>query len=458
MTDVRRTAAVSPYPPPGYPGPATAIPNGWDIPNGVPPTPAAPPDEGLNAWDIARQQFDLAADRLGLGSDERAVLRNCKREFTVHFPVQMDDGSVRSFTGYRVQHNLARGPGKGGIRYHLQADLDEVRALAMWMTWKCAVVNIPFGGAKGGVAVEPRELSPTELEKLTRRYTLEIEPLIGPHSDIPAPDVNTDPQVMAWMMDTYSMHKGYTATAVVTGKPVSIGGSAGRIEATGRGCVFTIQQAAKRLGLDLTGSTVAVQGFGNVGSVVAQLLHDLGCRIVAVSDAEGGIADMRGLDPHRLLRHREETGSVVGFGDTTAITNAELLTFDCDILVPAALENQITAAVAERVQAKIVAEAANGPTTPEADAILRDRGIFVIPDILCNAGGVTVSYFEWVQDLQHFFWDEAEINRQLHRIMVRSFDQVYRMAQEHDVDLRQGAQMLAISRVAEATRLRGLYP
>ncbi len=458
MADVRRTAAVSPYPSPGYLDPDTAFPNGWDIPNGAPSVPAAPPHEGLNAWDIAQQQFDLAADRLGLGSDERAVLRNCKREFIVHFPVQMDDGSVRSFTGYRVQHNLARGPGKGGIRYHPQADLDEVRALAMWMTWKCAVVNVPFGGAKGGVAVDPHELSPTELEKLTRRYTLEIEPLIGPHSDIPAPDVNTDQQIMAWMMDTYSMHKGYTATAVVTGKPVSIGGSEGRNEATGRGCVFTIQQAAKRLGLDLAGSTVAVQGFGNVGSVAARLLHDLGCRIIAVSDAEGGIADMRGLDPRQLLRHREETGSVVGFGDTTAITNAELLTFDCDILVPAALENQITAEVAEQIKAKIVAEAANGPTTPKADAILRDRRVFVIPDILCNAGGVTVSYFEWVQDLQNFFWDEAEINRQLHRIMVRSFEQVYRMAQEHDVDLRQGAQMLAISRVAEATRLRGLYP
>ena len=458
MTDARRTAAVSPYPSPGYLGRTTAVPNGWAIPSVAPPAPATPSGEGLNAWDIARQQFDLAADRLGLGSDERSVLRNCKREFTVHFPVQMDDGSVRSFTGYRVQHNLARGPGKGGIRYHPQADLDEVRALAMWMTWKCAVVNIPFGGAKGGVGVDPRELSPKELEQLTRRYTMEIEPLIGPHSDIPAPDVNTDPQIMAWMMDTYSMHKGYTATAVVTGKPVSIGGSEGRNEATGRGCVFTIQQAAKRLGLDLAGSTVAVQGFGNVGSTAARLLHDLGCRIVAVSDSEGGVADPSGLDPHRLLRHRQETGTVVGFGSATEITNAELLTSECDILVPAALENQITAEVAEQIKAKIVAEAANGPTTPEADAILHDRRVFVIPDILCNAGGVTVSYFEWVQDLQNFFWDEAEINRQLHRIMVRSFEQVYRMAQEHDVDLRQGAQMLAISRVAEATRLRGLYP
>ena len=458
MTDARRTAAVSPYNSPGYLGRTTAVPNGWAIPSVAPPAPATPSGEGLNAWDIARQQFDLAADRLGLGSDERAVLRNCKREFTVHFPVQMDDGSVRSFTGYRVQHNLARGPGKGGIRYHPQADLDEVRALAMWMTWKCAVVNIPFGGAKGGVGVDPRELSPKELEQLTRRYTMEIEPLIGPHSDIPAPDVNTDPQIMAWMMDTYSMHKGYTATAVVTGKPVSIGGSEGRNEATGRGCVFTIQQAAKRLGLDLAGSTVAVQGFGNVGSTAARLLHDLGCRIVAVSDSEGGVADPSGLDPHRLLRHRQETGTVVGFGSATEITNAELLTSECDILVPAALENQITAEVAEQIKAKIVAEAANGPTTPEADAILHDRRVFVIPDILCNAGGVTVSYFEWVQDLQNFFWDEAEINRQLHRIMVRSFEQVYRMAQEHDVDLRQGAQMLAISRVAEATRLRGLYP
>ncbi len=458
MTDARRTAAVSPYPSPGHPDIATAAPNGSAIPSGAPPARTVSSGEELNAWDIARRQFDLAADRLGLSADERAVLRNCKREFTVHFPVQLDDGSVRSFTGYRVQHNLARGPGKGGIRYHPQADLDEVRALAMWMTWKCAIVNIPFGGAKGGVAVDPRELSPRELEQLTRRYTMEIEPLIGPHSDIPAPDVNTDPQIMAWMMDTYSMHKGYTATAVVTGKPVSIGGSEGRNEATGRGCVFTIQQAAKRLGLDLAGSTVAVQGFGNVGSTAARLLHDLGCRIVAVSDSEGGIADPSGLDPHHLLRHRQETGSVVGFGATTAITNAELLTSECDILVPAALENQITAEVAERIKAKIVAEAANGPTTPAADAILHDRQVFVIPDILCNAGGVTVSYFEWVQDLQNFFWDEAEINRQLHRIMVRSFEQVYRMAQEHEVDLRQGAQMLAISQVAEATRLRGLYP
>ncbi len=454
MTNNRRTAIASP----DYLGRTTAAPSGLGSPSVSPPVRAAPSGEGLNAWDIARRQFDLAADRLRLGPDERAVLRNCKREFTVHFPVQLDDGSVRSFTGYRVQHNLARGPGKGGIRYHPQADLDEVRALAMWMTWKCAVVNIPFGGAKGGVAVNPKELSPTELENLTRRYTTEIEPLIGPDSDIPAPDVNTNPQIMAWIMDTYSMHKGYTVTAVVTGKPVSIGGSEGRNEATGRGCVFTIQQAAERLGLDLAGSTVAVQGFGNVGATAARFLHDLGCRVVAVSDSEGGIANTSGLDLHQVLRHWQETGSVVGFGAATEITNAELLTFECDILVPAALENQITAEIAERIKAKIVAEAANGPTTPDADAILHDRQVFVIPDILCNAGGVTVSYFEWVQDLQNFFWDEAEINRQLHRIMVRSFEQVHRMAQEHDVDLRQGAQMLAISRVAEATRLRGLYP
>ena len=457
MTNNRRTAVASP----DYLGRTTAAPSGLDVPSVAPPAPparTAPSGEGLNSWDIARRQFDLAADRLDLGSGERAVLRNCKREFTVHFPVQLDDGSVRSFTGYRVQHNLARGPGKGGIRYHPQADLDEVRALAMWMTWKCAVVNIPFGGAKGGVAVNPKDLSPVELENLTRRYTTEIEPLIGPDSDIPAPDVNTNPQIMAWIMDTYSMHKGYTVTAVVTGKPVSIGGSEGRNEATGRGCVFTIQQAAERLGLDLAGSTVAVQGFGNAGATAARLLHDLGCRVVAVSDSKGGIANTGGLDLRQVLRHRQETGSVVGFGAATEITNAELLTSECDILVPAALENQITAEIAERIKAKIVAEAANGPTTPDADVILHDRQVFVIPDILCNAGGVTVSYFEWVQDLQNFFWDEAEINRQLHRIMVRSFKQVQRMAQEHDVDLRQGAQMLAISRVAEATRLRGLYP
>ena len=418
----------------------------------------APARDELNAWEVARRQFDLAADRLGLGTDDREMLRSCKREFTTHFPVQMDDGSVRSFTGYRVQHSLARGPGKGGIRYHPRADLNEVRALAMWMTWKCAVVNIPYGGAKGGVTVDPKDLSQAELENLTRRYATEIEPLIGPDSDIPAPDVNTNPQIMAWIMDTYSMHKGYTVTAVVTGKPVSIGGSEGRNEATGRGCVFTTQQAAERIGLELAGSTVAVQGFGNAGATAARLLHELGCRIFAISDSQGGIANSDGLDPRQVLHHKEETGSVVGFVGATRITNAELLTAECDILVPAALENQITADVAEGLKAKIVAEAANGPTTPDADVILNHRKVFVIPDILCNAGGVTVSYFEWVQDLQNFFWDEEEINRQLHRIMIRSFDQVQQVAEEHDVDLRQGAQMLAISRVAEATRLRGLYP
>ena len=422
------------------------------------PPAVMPQQPRINPWQVAGQQFDRAADRLHLGEDVRGMLRACKRELIVHFPVQMDDGRVEVFTGYRVQHNLARGPGKGGIRYHPHTDLDEVRALAMWMTWKCAVVNLPFGGAKGGVVCDPRRLSLAELERLTRRYATELEPIIGPASDIPAPDVNTNPQTMAWIMDTYSMHRGYTVTAVVTGKPVSVEGSEGRSDATGRGCVYTIEQAAEHLGMDLHGATVAVQGYGNVGSAAVRLLHEAGCQIVAISDSQGGIADPQGLDPERVQRHCEETGSVVGLAQTTPLTNAELLEYPCAILVPAALESQITAANADRIKARMVAEGANGPTTPEADEILRARGVFIIPDILCNAGGVTVSYFEWVQDLQHFFWDAAEINRQLHKIMVRSFQHVLRMAQEHDVDLRLAAQMLAISRVAEAAKVRGRYP
>lgn len=423
-----------------------------------PTSPAAPPRPTLNPWRVAQQQFHHAADILGLEDGLRQVLGSCKRELTVHFPVRLDAGTVQVFTGYRVQHNVNRGPAKGGIRYHPDTDLDEVRALAMWMTWKCAVVGIPYGGAKGGVVCDPKRMSRGELERLTRRFTTEISLLIGPNSDIPAPDVNTNPQIMAWIMDTYSMHHGYSIPAVVTGKPLSIGGSEGRNEATGRGCVYTIERAAKHLEFELEDATVAVQGFGNAGSVAARLLHDLGCRIVAVSDSRGAVYNQRGLNLARVLHQKQETGSVVGAPGGEDISNAELLELPCDILVPAALENVITEENAPDVRARIVAEAANGPTTPEADAILHDRGLFVIPDILCNAGGVTVSYFEWVQDLQHFFWDLGEINQRLRAIMTRSFDHVLRMAQEREIDMRMAAQVLAIARVAEATTTRGLYP
>jgi glutamate dehydrogenase (NAD(P)+) len=406
----------------------------------------------------ALAQYDRAADRLKLDPGLRAVLRTPKRELTVNFPVEMDDGRIRVFTGYRVQHNLARGPAKGGIRYHPQVDLDEVRALAMWMTWKCAVVRIPYGGAKGGVVCDPKLLSQRELERLTRRYATEISVLIGPDSDIPAPDVNTNAQTMAWIMDTYSMHHGYSIPAVVTGKPISIGGSEGRPEATSRGVVYCIQQAAEYLGLPLAGARVAIQGYGNVGEPAARLLHGLGARIVAVSDSRGGVYNPNGLNPHDLRRYKEETGSVVGAPRTEPLSNAELLEIDCDVLIPAALENVITEQNAGRVKARILAEAANGPTTPEADQILLERGVFVIPDILCNAGGVTVSYFEWVQDRDAFFWTADEINARLERVMVSAFQDVVRTAQQHEVDLRLAAYMLAVSRVAEATLTRGIYP
>jgi glutamate dehydrogenase (NAD(P)+) len=370
----------------------------------------------------------------------------------------MDDGSVAVFTGHRVQHNLSRGPAKGGIRYHQDVTLDEVRALAMWMTWKCAVVNIPYGGGKGGVIVDPKKLSQREIEGLTRRFTTEISPIIGPDRDIPAPDVNTNAQVMAWMMDTYSMHHGYTIPGVVTGKPISIGGSLGRNEATARGAVFTLQQCSIALKVPLPGATVAIQGYGNAGSIAATLLADEGSKIIAVSDSSGGIINRAGLDPAKVNAWKKEHGTVVGFPGADEISNADILELDCDILVPAALENQITHVNADRVRAKIVAEAANGPTTPEADAILYDKGVFVIPDILCNAGGVTVSYFEWVQDMQSFFWTEARINESLKEIMDRAFNDVHRMSKTREVDMRTAAYMVAVSRVAEATTLRGLYP
>ncbi len=411
-----------------------------------------------SAWKVALQQYDRAADKLNLGTAVREVLRYPKREVTVHFPVQLDDGSSRVYTGYRVWHNLARGPAKGGMRFHPSSDLDEIRALAMLMTWKCACVKIPYGGAKGGVTCDPKALSTRELERLTRRFTTEISDMIGPDSDIPAPDVNTNAQVMAWMMDTYSMHRGYSVTGVVTGKPVSIGGSEGRQEATGRGVVYTIQEAAKAVDVDLNGARVVVQGYGNAGESAARFIGELGAKVVGVSDSRGGVFNGDGLDLPLVTRHKQETGSVIGTPRTRAVTNAELLELECDVLIPAALEGVITERNAPHIRARIVAEAANGPTSPEADDILRERGVMVIPDVLCNAGGVTVSYFEWVQDREEFFWSIDEINARLRRIMVRAFEDVHRTSIEHDVDLRLAALMLSVSRVAEATLTRGFYP
>jgi len=409
-------------------------------------------------YGIALKQFDHAADVLELPEGMRGLLRSCKRELCVHFPVRMDDGALRTFTGYRVQHNVTRGPSKGGLRYHPQVTLEEVRALAMWMTWKCAVVDIPFGGAKGGVICNPKEMSERELEGLTRRYTTEITPLLGPASDIPAPDVYTDEQIMAWMMDTYSMHAGYTVPAVVTGKPLSIGGSAGRLEATGRGCVEIIGEAAQHFGLRLPGARVAIQGFGNAGSVAAKYLAEAGCKVVAVSDTRGAIANEAGLDVKGLIAQKSQDGTITGFPGADSIPPADLLALDCEILVPAALEGQITAANAGGVKAKLVAEAANGPTTPEADEILHANGVTVLPDILANAGGVVCSYFEWVQCLQEFSWSEDQVCHRLSEYMRQAFHGVYRVAQERKVDMRTAALVVAMSKVAEATAVRGIYP
>jgi glutamate dehydrogenase (NAD(P)+) len=412
----------------------------------------------IDPWASAQRQFDIAADRLSLDPALRAVLREAERELIVSVPVRMDDGSVEVFTGYRVQHNLGRGPSKGGIRYHQDVTLNEVRALAMWMTWKCAVVGIPFGGGKGGVRVDPKRLSMRELEGLTRRFTTEISVLIGPEKDIPAPDVNTNAQTMAWMMDTYSMHVGYTVPGVVTGKPISLGGSEGRHEATGRGGVVTIVEAARHLGLPIEGATVAIQGFGNAGAIAAYLLEDLGARIVAVSDSVGGVRKADRLDIKSVRAWKAEHGTVVGFPGAQPISNEALLELEVDILAPAALESQITATNAERVRPRILAELANGPTTPDADVILARNGVLVIPDILCNAGGVTVSYFEWVQDLNRDQWSEAIVNAKLSEIMVRSFGEVLAMSLRENVDMRLAAYLLAVDRVASATALRGIYP
>lgn len=414
--------------------------------------------EQKSPYQIAQEQFDLAAEFMGLEEDLRQVLRVPKRELTTNFPVRMDDGTVKAFTGYRVQHNVTRGPGKGGIRYHQDVSLDEVRALAMWMTWKCAVVNIPFGGAKGGVIVDPTQLSMRELENLTRRFATEISPLIGHDGDIPAPDVNTNQQIMAWLMDTISMHHGHLESAITTGKPLGLGGSLGRADATGRGVSFVVASAAKYLGMDLTGATTVVQGFGNVGSVSATMLHDLGCKIVGISDVNGGIYNPNGIDPHALVRHMKKTRTVIDYPGVERLSNLELLELPCEILVPAALEKQITGENAPRIRPKMLAEGANGPTTPEADEILFANNVFVVPDILANAGGVTVSYFEWVQDLQSFFWDESEINHRLKLVMDASFAAVNERAQAHKIPLRLAANILAIERVAESTRLRGIYP
>lgn len=422
-------------------------------------TPAVELHSGTNSpLATAVRQLEEAAAIMGLDPGLLEILKRPKRILTVSVPVWADDGTLRVFTGYRVQHNLARGPAKGGIRFHPQVSVDEVTALAMWMTWKCAVVNIPYGGAKGGVICNPKDLSQSELERLTRRFASEISVIIGPEKDIPAPDVYTTPQVMAWIMDTYSSQQGCFAPAVVTGKPIAIGGSQGRVEATGRGCAYTIVEAATKLDLPLKGARVVVQGFGNVGYIAAKVLHhELGCRIIGLSDSRGAIFNPEGFDPVQVMAHKERTGSVTGYPASRAISNEELLTLDCEVLVPSALENQITSDNAADIRARLVAEGANGPTTPEADTILFQRGIMVLPDILANAGGVVVSYFEWVQDLQHYFWSEQEVLERLEKKIVESFSQVYALSQEKNISMRQAAYVLAVGRVAEAMNLRGFH-
>ncbi len=422
------------------------------------PIPRIAPREDLNPLRIAQIQFDMAAEYLKLDPGLRQILRSPKRVLEVSVPTKMDNGQVKVFSGYRVQHNVSRGPSKGGIRYHPNVTLDEVKALAMWMTWKTATVNIPYGGAKGGVICDPKRMSKPELERMTRRYASEILPLIGPEQDIPAPDVYTDQQTMAWIMDTYSMTKGYSALGVVTGKPLSIGGSEGRRDATARGVLVTVEEACKVKKLPFRGASVAIQGFGNVGSLVAKLFAERKARVVAISDSRGGVFNSRGIDPLKAMRYKERAGTVVGMPGTSRISNDDLLTLKCDILVPAAFENVITLNNVEQIKAKIVAEAANGPTTPHADEVLARRGITLIPDILANAGGVTVSYFEWVQDLQSFFWPIEEVNAKLESVMRRAFLEVFESMRKHRTQMRTGAYVLAVGRVADATLVRGLFP
>jgi glutamate dehydrogenase (NAD(P)+) len=419
-----------------------------------PRTHAAP----QNALDSALAQFDRAADHLGLDRATRALLRVPKREWTVNFPVTMDDGRTEVFTGYRVQHNLSRGPAKGGLRFHPSTDLDEVRALAMWMTWKCALVDVPFGGAKGGVTVDPRSLSRDELQRVTRRFATELQGLIGPETDIPAPDMGTNAQTMAWIMDTVSMHAGYTVPGVVTGKPIALGGSVARAVATGLGVTMTAERALAELGMSLDGATVAVQGFGNVGEAAARLIHERGGRIVAVTDVGGGVASPDGLDPAALKARMQEAGSIAGAPSIEPIDNATLLAMDVDLLVLAALEGQISAENAGDVRARVIAEGANGPVTPDADPILAERGVVTVPDILCNAGGVIVSYFEWVQNLQSFAWTEEQVIERLQRVLDRAYDEVARVRDAEGIDARLAAHAIAVARVAEAQQIRGRYP
>ncbi len=411
----------------------------------------------FNPMEAQSARFDLAAQKLNLDEGIWKVLRYPNREIIVHIPVAMDNGRLEVFTGFRVQHSIARGPGKGGVRYAPDVTLDEVRALASWMTWKCAVVNIPFGGAKGGIICDPHKMSQSELERMTRRYTAELFEFIGPEKDVPAPDVNTNEQTMAWMMDTYSMHMRQTVTAVVTGKPINMGGSRGRREATGRGIMISCDEAIKKLGLRKETTRVIVQGFGNVGSNAALLMAEAGYKIIGILEVDGGLYNKNGLDVKALSEHRQKNRTITGFPGADKVDPAELLVTECDILIPAATENQITSRNAERVKCKILAEGANGPTTASADEVLADKGIFVIPDILCNAGGVTTSYFEWVQDRQGYFWKESVVNEQLESIMVEAFNDVVRFAEAHHVNNRIAAYMLAIDRVAVTIRQRGIY-
>jgi glutamate dehydrogenase (NAD(P)+) len=414
-------------------------------------------EQEINPWEAQAARFDLAAQKLNLDEGLWKILRYPTREIIVHIPVAMDDGRIEVFTGFRVQHSIARGPAKGGVRYSPDVTLDEVRALASWMTWKCAVVNIPFGGAKGGVICDPKKLSMAELEKITRRYTAELVEFIGPEKDVPAPDMGTNEQVMAWMMDTYSMHLRQTVTAVVTGKPINMGGSRGRREATGRGVMIVADEALKKLGMNREETRVIVQGFGNVGSNTARLMHEAGYKVIGLAEIDGGLYNKKGIDISALLEYRQRNGTVVGFPGGEKADEHELLVADCDILIPAATENVITSQNADRVKARILVEGANGPTTATADEILNEKRVFVIPDILANAGGVTASYFEWVQDRQGYFWKESVVIEQLEHIMRSSFDDVVRYAETHNVNNRIAAYMLAIDRVAYTIRQRGIY-
>ena len=411
-----------------------------------------------SAWDSALKQLDEAARTMGLDPGVHEVLRHPRRALEVAVPVRMDDGTVRVFKGYRVHHNTSRGPSKGGIRYHLDVTLEEVKALAMWMTWKCAVVGIPFGGAKGGVVVDPGQLSTGELQRMTRRYAYELLPLIGPERDIPAPDLGTYEQIMAWIMDTYSTREGFSVPSVVTGKPLAIGGSAGRSLATARGVMYVTLATLKHLGMSVEDARVVVQGFGNVGAGTVKLLHEQGCKVVGVSDVRGGVYNPEGLTPTGLDKAEAEAGTIYGYEGGEPVTNAELLELECDVLIPAAIEGQLTERNADRVKAAVIVEAANGPTTPDADEIFKERGIPVVPDILANAGGVSVSYFEWVQDLQAYYWSEDEVNERLRMIMERSYVDVLELAEDRKVTMRTAATILGVSRVAEAHTTRGLYP